>query len=386
MKGKKRLIKDAYTAYRKKRYAEAAAVLDNILKSGDRDPYVKTLLAASYLRSGRIDRAASLVEQAVREESGYLPADKISAFLYMKSAPDRESAASAYASIISKHPEDRSLKKAMRRIVTEPDFPSFQKKALLSDFAEPPEPSSVEISDHRRRGGRVVSAGPSLRKKAFLLLTVTVLSFVLFVGSYFFFRNYSELFDGPSKTDFTPVELATISGSEHDIERGAPEKAHREFYADSARLNEDYDRARHLIKKGSPNEALVILNRIMNSNASFSVKERADFLIDFISAMDERTFEKFDLSELSEKPYRYRGVAVNTSGKVANLRRRQNGYTFTLLLDYRERDRFSGTADVFYETGKVDFENGSIVDMDAVFFYASSANRWYMAAVRVDEK
>lgn len=386
MKGNKRIIKDAYSAYRKKRYAEAAAVLENVLQSGDRDPYVKTLLAAVYLRSGRIDRAASLVEQAVREEAGYLPADKISAFLYMKSAPDRESAASAYASVIAKHPEDRSLKKAMKRIVTEPDFQSFQKKALLSDFAEPPDPSSVEISGHRPGGRRAVSAAPFLRKKAFLLLTATVFSFVFFAGSYYFFRNYSELFDVQSKTDFTPVELATISGSDHDIERGAPEKARPEFYADSAGLNRDYNRARHLIKEGFPNEALVILNRIINSNASFSVKERADFLIDFISAMDERTFEKLDLSELAEKPYLYRGVAVNCSGKVANLRRRQNGYTFTLLLDYRESDRFSGTADVFYETNKVDFENGSIVDMDAVFFYASSANRWYMAAVRVDEK
>jgi hypothetical protein len=122
----------------------------------------------------------------------------------------------------------------------------------------------------------------------------------------------------------------------------------RVFYSSTENLLSDFNGARHLIKKGEYNRAVIILNRISESNASLAVREKAGFLISFIMNIDERDYEYLPFSELNRNAWLYRGYAIRWKGRVTNLNIRQNSQSFTMLVDYRDNDVFSGTASVFY--------------------------------------
>lgn len=111
------------------------------------------------------------------------------------------------------------------------------------------------------------------------------------------------------------------------------------------------------------NMALKELNRILYSNASAYVKEKARLLTAFVQKPDFTTVkDTFTYNEVSKESLLYNGCYIVWSGKVANLLIDRENITFDLLVGYHEQKELLGIVPVFLDFG-VDLENGTSLEV-----------------------
>jgi len=185
----------------------------------------------------------------------------------------------------------------------------------------------------------------------------------------------------PAVADSRDVDIVTIEMDRHDLINKVQREKTRVFYYSNEEIFTDFNEARRRIKGGSFNEALVLLNRILSSNANFSVKEKAEYLRRFVMNRDDREYSAVSFAEASRDPYLYTGVLVRWRGRVANLTRKDGRMSFHLLAGYRGRDTFSGIAEVYSERDFASIQNGNLIELGALLRSTiGSENRVYLVA------
>ena len=98
---------------------------------------------------------------------------------------------------------------------------------------------------------------------------------------------------------------------------------------------ESFEDAKKLFLDNKDNEARIEINRLLNSNASESVKEKARLLSGYLREPDFRYFKStIHYKEVAVSPYLYNGCYVKWSGKITNIRIFENSETFDLLIGY----------------------------------------------------
>jgi hypothetical protein len=121
----------------------------------------------------------------------------------------------------------------------------------------------------------------------------------------------------------------------------------------------------------------------MNSNAGMNVKEKTDFLIKYITSSEDRKYEEIAYSAVMEKPYLYRGYSLAWSGKAANVKNKNGKVMFNLMIDYKEKERFSGIADIFCDE-KSEIKNGDSVKVSGIFISTlTESKRPYIQAKEI---
>lgn len=361
-------LSEAYKAFRKKKYSDAYVILDKVTSHAYGDPYPHFLLAVTALHLNRFELIEREMKKIRAIPGEFPPALQLQGFLALKSSPGREAVISEYIDLLGKRSDDRRLHESLKKIQDAGDFPAFQKRALLSDFVDIPPPSKKKKYTQRR-----VSVNSFFIKRYLLVpIILAVFSFLVFFLFRFGFINniISSLpfrVNEVSEKKIDEVDLTVISGSDYDIAKRINEKSVPEFYFSHTDLLRDFDESRKMIKTGRHNKALFLLNRMMNSNASFQVKEKADFLIKFVMGLEERTFEPVSFADITAKPYLYRGFSVKLSGKIANISKKNNRYFFNLLTDYHGNEIFSGMADIFFESEDIRITNGDMAEVDGIF-------------------
>ena len=357
-------MKDAYRSFQKKRYNESYVILEQIVSDRPDDPYPYFLLAVVYLFSNKFDRARRIMDTVKSLNRDYPPLAQLEAFLNLKSSTSFESALSFYISSIESCPGDRMIQKAARLLRQAGDFDAFQKNARLQDFVEiKGPPRNINTRSVRRNSPQ---AGKTGKKRAVPVIVPIIIAGLVMVAAavaFVFFRKGPE----PVRMDTAAVDSVDIAGPGASLINSVNRTKTREFYYSTAKLMDDFNTARSLIKKGQMNKAVVILNRISESNASFMVKEKVNFLVSFIMDNEERSYEGISCELLARDSYLYRGYAVDWTGKVANLKMKPESQSFTLLVDYREGDIFSGTASVFYDRVSPGLENGDMIRLEGIF-------------------
>ena len=138
---------EAYNAYRKKRYSEAAILLEKASEIQRNDPYVYFLLAVSYLYSNRFDRADSAMNILKRTDSEYMPGLELDAYVRLKSVNSLEEALAVYLDLIATYPRYSPFTKYLNIIRKSSSFPEFQKNARLNEFVHVPSPSKKTNSN-----------------------------------------------------------------------------------------------------------------------------------------------------------------------------------------------------------------------------------------------
>jgi hypothetical protein len=102
------------------------------------------------------------------------------------------------------------------------------------------------------------------------------------------------------------------------------------------------DAKRHLLE-WRDNLAIVDLNRILASNASAGVKERARALKGLtVSATFDTLQDRFTYRQVAAQPALYDGCSVAWAGKVANLQVTPEAITFDLLVGYQQDRELEG--------------------------------------------
>ena len=383
-----KILKEAYRSFRKKQYVNTAVILEQTVRSSPDDPYPYFLLAVTKLYSADFSGANSVMQKLERVNPSYIPFLQLNAFLGLKSARNREEAISVYLNAIEKAPSDKVLLRGLRQCEDLNNFPEFQKNSRISDLVVIKAPGRISVPvisfDHtgksrgKRRNGKGLTAAVSI------VVIASAIAAGVYLGSMYVPSGFIGNRTGAvNSSDAEKIDRVDITGSGYGLFDRLNRQPVKEFYTSADVMISQFNEARQLMKNGEMNRAAVILNRIINSNASQVVKEKCGFLISFIIDSDDRTYEKPDIKAIQEKPYLYRGVALDLEGRAANVKRFEKGTGFTLMVDYDGRN-FRWIAQVFTPGGNA-VENGQNVRVQGVYISGIGAdNRAYISSARVD--
>jgi hypothetical protein len=340
-------IRTAAESIRRGRFGEASAFLEGIRAAESSDPSLVFLSAYSSIMSGNLPSALAATERLRLRFSEYKPGRELNAFILLKSAPERDHAAAVYIDLISSGIDSPNVKRLLKRIRSERDFVSFQKSLTLDDalpiekirFTEKSRGTEMKISAPVRscRRPRRIPFKP-------VILSVIALSLAVFLVYLLAFTAIPYRIFKKNTPENTPVDSADISNERYPlVDRNA--KNPMFTYADEDSLRRDYENARNLIKAGSSEPALVILNRIMNSNAQYMLKDRARFLSEFIAGMEDRSPKDISPAELIGNPVLYKGMFVRFSSSVVSVKTKES--TTVVSTVYQEKGSPSVNADIF---------------------------------------
>ena len=113
---------------------------------------------------------------------------------------------------------------------------------------------------------------------------------------------------------------------------------------------DDFNEAQKLFVTYRDDAAKVKLNRILESNASESVKNKARILITYTETPGFNTLkDRFNYSEVTADPFIYRDCHVIWRGMASNLDVRQNSTSFDFLVGYDTYRTVEGIVQVDYD-------------------------------------
>ncbi|OQA99890.1 MAG: Tetratricopeptide repeat protein [Spirochaetes bacterium ADurb.Bin218] len=366
-------IDSGYDSLIKKNYESAIAILERGVASSPSNPYPMFLLAVALIYTNNFAKAAVVLDQLQRIDPHYDPLLQLNAFLALKSAVKKEEAVNAYVAALEKNPADKELHRALKILEKNRDFESFQRNVKLHEFVIIPKPKKVHRKKLRKDFSSTRSVNLSKAKRdsftgaAFIIIAIITVFFFAFAFFRFFgLRSFLQKENMERESSVADkVDLIELSGSGYGVINKINTEKTKEFYTSPDLVLEDFNRAKILLKKGNYNEGVVILNRIINSNASFVVKEKCEFLVRYVMEADDRAYEEIDIKELNLNPHLYRGASVMLKGKVANLSETKKGLSFSLMVDF-DGSNFKGIAHVYAKKG-VTLSNGNSVEVKGVF-------------------
>ncbi len=374
------MVKEAYALFKKRRYRECAEMLERLAPVA-MGPYPIFLQALCCLLSDQLNKVEGLLRKLKASDPAYLPAVQLELFLFLKSAGDRGAALSRYLDAFQRFPADPFVRHGLKQVRDTADFPAFQRQARLHEFVSIPHPRAG-IARSRKR-----FLSSRIRLPVRGMVIGCVIAVIAAAAALLIWQRQAvlQLFRmdvrAPAVADSRDVDIVTIEMDRHDLINKVQREKTRVFYYSNEEIFTDFNEARRRIKGGSFNEALVLLNRILSSNANFSVKEKAEYLRRFVMNRDDREYSAVSFAEASRDPYLYTGVLVRWRGRVANLTRKDGRMSFHLLAGYRGRDTFSGIAEVYSERDFASIQNGNLIELGALLRSTiGSENRVYLVA------
>ena len=189
----------------------------------------------------------------------------------------------------------------------------------------------------------------------------TALSVVAGVLLAFFILNFGRIFgSAPSvriprpaqrRADLSPLFLSVdeLGNAREENLTGASYK----YVLSDEQIKDSYDRAMANFQNYRENASRIEINRLLNSNASDSIKAKANMISSYFTA---QTFDSLlnykdnvEYSRVAEEPDLYLGCWVAWSGRVSNAVTEGNSYRCDLLVGYENMDRVEGFVPLFFE-------------------------------------
>jgi tetratricopeptide (TPR) repeat protein len=137
------------------------------------------------------------------------------------------------------------------------------------------------------------------------------------------------------------VAAVTLSRSERDspVQTGGTFR----YVLTEKQALEAFEKAKDSFQAYRDNAAVVEINRLLGSNASPALKEKANSLRAFVGRPDFRTIKDApSYSDARLDPALYDGCSVSWKGMAANVRRESGAVAFDFLVGYQEKKRLEG--------------------------------------------
>ena len=372
------VLHEAWRLFRRRRYRETLLALQRIPAGGRASMFTDYLSAMCMLHLDLYDRAFELITRASRQYPDEPVFDEMTAYLHLKSAENSEVFTAA---IVQLGLTERSLR--IRRLfeyaLKSEDFISFQKRVRINECVSKIHPPRNLFVFDVKKIISVLNKGRS-RKNVLLLLAAVFISaaavLVISTGQYFesIFGRLRTV-GGKGETDvlFGEDDLALKRYPVIDI--SASQQKYQ--YRSSDRVLSDYASARQKVKHGDYNNALIIVNRLMNSNASVQIRERASFVKKFILAQEDRIPAGIKTEDLLKDPLLYNGVITVIKGKTANIKTKNGTTSLNLLVDFKGGN-FKCMAEVLFNKDII-VEDNVIIDIECMFLYTIEESRTIIA-------
>jgi hypothetical protein len=130
-----------------------------------------------------------------------------------------------------------------------------------------------------------------------------------------------------------------------------------------AQIAESFETIKEYLLEYRDNLAIREINRLLRSNASAYVKEKARLMKTFVQDPDFSTVkDPFPYLEVRSDPSLYADCYVVWRGKVANVRIAEREITFDLLVGYEDETELLGLVPVYLDFG-AKIENGDGVEV-----------------------
>jgi tetratricopeptide (TPR) repeat protein len=201
----------------------------------------------------------------------------------------------------------------------------------------------TENSDTWVETGKLSMLYPPIPKLPFSKRTVFIpLFFILIAGAVFLLYRLN-IFNpfGNSSADRQGLSLTTLDREERDVP--VQTDGSYQYVLTRDEVLKTYEDARKLFSQFRDEEAKVKLNKIIESNASEAVKNKARLLFSYTGEPGFDTLKhNFKYADVSAEPVLYRDCYVIWSGMAANLELGENNTTFNLLVGYDTRKTLEG--------------------------------------------
>jgi len=336
-------IKKGLKYYRKKQYIKAIYHLEKALREGRTEPKVYLYLGYSSLKTGDIDGARRYFRGGLIHNEGNVDLLKGLSYIYLKDERV-EDAIGLWGEILEKHPLERKIKKALQKLRMSEDINEFIEQSKAEDFFSMRPPFFTRLKPY--------------------IVGVSILIFVVILGLGFYVsplyeRTLNKVF--PEAARLKQVELPSNQKlASEDTEKVL-------YYFDDKELKNSFVKVKKLIYKNKTNQAIILLNKIMYSNALPQVKEKFKVLYKFIEPLDPLSMDHNPgFHEITKDPVAFKGVYVLWDGRIANLVKIKNGVEFDLLVNYINEDTIAGIAHVKLH-GKYYLENRQKIEVFGIY-------------------
>ncbi len=181
-------------------------------------------------------------------------------------------------------------------------------------------------------------------------LLVPVVAAALVIAGIFFFPFSHEKTSGPRAN----LNMVALSDAEkkNAQERDLSGSVYRYILTDK-QITESYDKAIVAFQAENDNAAKVELNRIANSNAAFSIKQKSQVFMGYLKDATFDTIQKnqenYTYEEVSSDIPLYLDCVVSWTGRISNARSAGESYACDLLVGYETMKRVEGIVPVFFE-------------------------------------
>lgn len=160
----------------------------------------------------------------------------------------------------------------------------------------------------------------------------------IFVGISLFPKDYT-----PTGVRGDLSELVLSVDERNNIQEKDLSSGSYKYILSSSDIEDTYLKAQKLFEEYRDNASQVEINRILNSNAALSVKQKARLLMEYI---DEPTFDNIkdvpSYSDVSIDPNLYLDCWVVWAGRISNVQQTEVTYRCDLLVGYENMQRIDG--------------------------------------------
>ncbi len=182
------------------------------------------------------------------------------------------------------------------------------------------------------------ASGPVLLPRIVILIVILLLT-----GAVLFFAPFSPLY----RSDLTNAETigALDLGDLTDLVEG--EKIDHPFSFTEKEIEKKFEQISNYFHADRDNMVRREINRILLSNASFGVREKAKQVLPYLKTPTFSTFrDNFSYSEVILEPALHAGCFVNWKGAVSNLSINETNISFDLLVGYETNRVMEGIVPV----------------------------------------
>jgi tetratricopeptide (TPR) repeat protein len=240
---------------------------------------------------------------------------------------DTDKALDIYLEIINIDPENRRARKAMQiiRKYGEPELiQSYYESGRLKRLFPPPLKTPVNW------------------RAVIFCLAAAAIACALSWGIYTFVKR-------PPKPGREGFEHSALEQSEKAnlVQTGGTFK----YILTEREVTDSFERARSLFNEKRDEAAKFEINRLLESNASEGVKNKARILLSYTETPGfESLKDKFSYKDVAKEPLLYRGCYVIWSGMAANsITEMENSTSFTLLVGYDTKTQLQGQVEVRFD-------------------------------------
>lgn len=316
---------------KRRKFSKAVLLLESHEQNYENnfDFYLK--LGISYLYLGDYGSASSNFQKARRIKMSDISLLLGQAVLYLRRG-DTERAIQYYMEILEYDPQNKVALDAMEFIRKDGDY------STICSWVD---------------SGKIEKFFPPVGIAPYKILKIAVPVIAACLGGFFAFSlSFQEHPVSYGRADLSYLELTAID--KKDIIDKNSSSSYKVVLS-SLQIEKAFDKIFTYYNDGRDNACQVEINRILNSNASFAVKQKAQTVMDYLEIPDFTTLKDVPtFSQINENPFLYLDCWVNWKGRISNAVQNENSFECDFLVGYEDLKKVDGVVPLkFAETPEI---------------------------------